>query len=84
MKHEDIYHRWVQAKSQVDVSEGFAGRVMNQVKLRPSYANRFAWPWSCLFERISVSPWARVTAIGTASIVGLARILLTLHLLLSV
>ncbi len=84
MKHEDIYHRWVQAKSQIDVSPGFAGRVMNQVRLRPSYANRFACQWSHLFERISVSSWARVAAIGIASIVGLARILLTLHLLLSV
>ncbi len=84
MKHEDIYHRWVQAKSQIDVSAGFAGCVMDQIKLKPSYANRFACQWSRLSERISVSSWARVTAIGIASIVGLARILLTLHLLLSV
>lgn len=84
MKHEDIYHRWVQMKSQVDVSPGFAGRVMDQVKLRPSHANRFARQWSRLVERISVSSWARVAAIGIASVAGLARILLTLHLLLSV
>ena len=36
-----------------------------------------------LIERISVSAWAKVATLAIASLMGLGRVLLTLHLLLS-
>jgi len=84
MNHEDMYHGWVQAKSQVDVSPGFSDRVMKRIGPEPAHASQRVLSWSRLIERISISAWAKVAAIAIASILGIGRILLTLHLLLSV
>lgn len=83
MKHEEIYHDWRQAKRQVDVSPDFSDRVMKQVRLTSSRPSQPVLLWSRLIERISVSAWAKVAAIAIASLMGLGRVLLTLHLLLS-
>ena len=84
MNHEDMYHGWVQAKSQVDVSPDFSDRVMKRIGSEPAHTSQRVSSWSRLIERISISAWAKVAAIAIASILGIGRILLTLHLLLSV
>lgn len=84
MNHDEIYHRWVQQRSQVELDADLADRVMNQIKLESPGARWLARQWMRLVERISVSSRAQAAALGLAGLVGLIRILLTLHLLLSV
>ncbi|UCD49578.1 MAG: hypothetical protein JSW27_18855 [Phycisphaerales bacterium] len=84
MKYEDIYRRWVQERSRIEVDPDFAGRVMNRIRFEPSWVSQLARRWARLVERISVSSRAQAAALGLAGLVGLIRILLTLHLLLSV
>ena len=83
MKREEIFYRWKQAKRQVDVSPDFSDRVMKRVRLAPSHASHRVWPWPRLIERINVSAMAKIATIALASLMGLGRVLLTLHLLLS-
>lgn len=82
MKHEDIYPSWVRARKQVSIDPAFADRVMDQVKRRQASGDSRIVHWSRLAERIGVSPWTKAAALGIASLLGLGRILLTLHLLL--
>ena len=82
MKHEEIYSSWVRAKKQVPIDPAFAEGVMNLVKLQQSPKDGRIVHWSRWAERVGVSPWTRAAALGIASLLGLGRILLTLHLLL--
>ena len=84
MNHEDLYHRWIQERSQVEVDPDFASRVMSRIKFEPRCGNRLTGLWSRLIERITVSSWAQLAAVGIAFLVGLGRVLLSLHLLLTV
>jgi len=84
MKHEDAYHRWTQARTRTDIRPDFADRVMNQVLLGQSRASQSPFRWARLAEQVSVSLWAKAAAIAIGSLLGLGRVLLTLHLLLSV
>jgi hypothetical protein len=45
-------------------------------------AERGAGFLPALVERISLRPWAQAAAVAVAAIVGIGRILLTLHMLL--
>jgi hypothetical protein len=83
MNQEEIYRRWRQAKRQVDVSSDFADRVMSQIGSVSPQTGRRHRPRQRLIERIDLSAWAKVAAIVIASLAGLGRALLTLHLLLS-
>jgi len=84
MNQEEIYQRWVQERSRVEIVPGFAGRVMSQIKTERSGTNRLARRWSHLVGRISLSSWAQAAAVGLAFLVGLSRVLASLYLLLSV
>ena len=84
MKQEDAYHHWRQARARADISPDFADRVMNHVTRGRSRASECPFPWARLAEQISVSLWARAAAIAIGSVLGLGRVLLALHLLLSV
>lgn len=84
MKHEDAYPRWKQARTRTDIRPDFADRVMNQVMVGQSRARQSPFHWARLAEHVSVSLWAKAATIATASLLGLGRVLLTLHLLLSV
>jgi hypothetical protein len=82
MKQQEFYRHWVQARRQVDVDPDFADRVMSQLSQRPvptaaSLLARFR-----LTQRIGASSWAKAAAIAIASMIGIGRVLLTLHVLL--
>ena len=82
MKHEDVYSSWVQARKQAPIDPTFADRVMEQIIVREKPREIRTARWSRLIERITLSPWAKAAAIVMASLLGLGRMLLTLHLLL--
>ncbi|MBN2132516.1 MAG: hypothetical protein JW741_23645 [Sedimentisphaerales bacterium] len=82
MKNEDVYRHWQQSHRQVATSPDFCRQVMERVARR---AGQHAVPKPVrmlLLERVSVRPWARAAAIAVAALIGIGRILLTLHVLL--
>ena len=82
MKNEDTYRHWCQSRKQVATSPDLCRRVMDQVARR---TEKDAVPQPAgipLIERLSVRPWARAAAIAAAALIGIGRILLTLHVLL--
>jgi hypothetical protein len=82
MSSQDVYHHWRQSHTYVATSPDFNRRVMDRIARR---AERDAVPQSeriALVERMSVWLWARAAAIAVAALIGITRILLTLHVLL--
>ncbi|MHC4518313.1 MAG: hypothetical protein ACYTAS_06980 [Planctomycetota bacterium] len=82
MRQQEHYHHWLQSRRHVDISPDFAGRVMSQV--RQQRGRRSVFDGSRLIRRIGASYWGQVAAVGVAAIIGVGRLLLTLHVLLSV
>jgi len=82
MKNEDTYRHWCQSRKQIATSPDFCRRVMDRIARR---TEKDAVPQPAripLIERVSVRPWARAAAIAVAALIGIGRILLTLHVLL--
>jgi hypothetical protein len=82
MKQNESYHRWVQARRQVDIDPHFADRVMSRLSQRPARTCESVLARFRLTQRIGASSWAKAAAIGIASIIGIGRVILTLHVLL--
>ncbi len=82
MKHEDIYERWVQEKKGVQVDAALAQSVMDQIRRGQAERKKSPALWFDLTRRIDMSRWTKAAVLGIASLLGLGRILLTLHLLL--
>jgi hypothetical protein len=79
MKNDDMYERWRQLHRQVTTSPDFSARVMDRIAhdAAGSRSRR-----SSPIEWISTAPWAQAATVAVATLVGVARILLTLHVLL--
>ncbi len=82
MKHEDIYLCWVQAQEEAPIDPAFADSVMDRIRLQGASQGGHIVPWSRWAERIGVSNWAKAAVLGITSLLGIGRVLLTLHLLL--
>ena len=82
MKNEDVYRHWQQSRKQVAVSPDFCRQVMERVARRTAREPVPKPVRIPLIERVSVRPWARAAAIAMAALIGIGRILLTLHVLL--
>ena len=82
MTSQEIFDAWKTQKKQIDVSEGFSNRVMANVHRRPT--TRTAGYLRPLFGGVTTRPWARAAVLAAGVIFGLARILATIHLVLSV
>jgi len=84
MKHDDAYQNWVQAKRETIVRPDFADGVMRRIGHEPAPVRRRIQPEAQRVERPGLSAWLRIAAVILASVLGFGRILLTLHVLLSV
>ena len=84
MKHDDTYRNWIQAKRETVVRPDFADRVMQQIEPESAHLRRSILPEAQWVERPGLSAWLRIAAVILASVLGFGRILLTLHVLLSV
>jgi anti-sigma factor RsiW len=79
MNPQEIFDAWKAQGSQDDVSRDFPDRVMAAIRRRE--ATRVAGGLA-LLRGIAARPWARVAALILGTLLGLARILATLHLIL--
>ena len=82
MKNEDVYRQWRHSRKQVATSPDFGLRVTGEINRQTSGGAAPKPARIPLIERVSVRPWARAAAIAVAALIGIGRILLTLHVLL--
>ena len=79
MNPQEVLDVWKAGKSQGDVGPEFADRVM--VAIRRRETTRGAGGLAIL-QAIAARPWARAAALVAGTLLGLARIIATLHLIL--
>ena len=79
MKPQEVFEVWKARKAQDDVGREFTNRVM--VAVRRQETTRVIGgmaPWRAIAAR----PWAKAAALIMGTVLGLARIIATLHLIL--
>jgi hypothetical protein len=79
MNPQEIFDAWKAQKSQDDVSREFTDRVM--VAIRRRETTRVIAGLATLHE-IAARPWVRAAGLIAGTLLGLARIIATLHVIL--
>ncbi len=79
MNPQEVFDTWKAQRSQDDVSPGFADRVITAIRRRE--ATR-AMEGLASLRALAAQPWAKAAALILGSLLGLARIFVTLHLIL--
>ena len=79
MNPQEIFDAWKVRKSQDDVSREFTDRVMVAVRRRE--ATRAIGSLTPL-RYVAARPWAKAAAMILGTLLGLARIVATVHLIL--
>ena len=79
MLNDDRYHEWLQTRREVRIDPGFSERVMKRIARRYDRPRR---PWTTVAARMSERPWARAAVLVIAAVLGIGRVLLTLHVML--
>jgi len=79
MNPQEIFDAWKAQKSQDGVSREFADRVMAAIRRRET--TRVVGGLTPLRD-IAAQPWAKAAAIIVGTLLGLARIVATVHLIL--
>lgn len=80
MKNEDMYRAWTQSRQRIDIDRGFSERVMDRIARDEVRSAGRSRRW-VLTERMCTASWAKAAAVGFATLIGIARALLTLHVL---
>jgi len=83
MKDHEVYESWKQAKSQIDVSQNFTGRVMNQVYKLEQSRKKPLLTMERLIELISFHPLAKTGLLAVGAITGIVRLIIMIHAILS-
>ncbi len=79
MNPQEVFEVWKARKSQGDVGPEFTDRVMAAIRRRET--TRVIGPLAPLRE-IAAQPWAKAAALILGTLLGLARIIATVHLIL--
>ncbi len=81
MNRQEVFEAWTRRKEQIEVPPGFSAAVMGRIREnRP--ARRTPGRVLAALSRTAVRPWAKAAMIVLGVSLGLARILLTLQLIL--
>ncbi len=79
MNPQEVFEVWKAQKAQGDVRPEFTDRVMAAIQRRE--ATRVRGPLVPL-RQIATRPWAKAAALILGTLLGLARIVATVHLIL--
>ncbi len=79
MNPQEVFEVWKARKAQGDVDREFTDRVMMAIRRRE--AARVIGPAARL-RGIAARPWAKAAALILGTVLGLARIIATVHLIL--
>jgi hypothetical protein len=83
MKDRKIYESWRQEKRQIDVSQNFTGRVMNQVYQLEQSRKSPLLKTERLIELISFHPLARTGLMAAGAVTGIVRLIIMIQAILS-
>ena len=83
MKDNEVYESWKQAKSQIDTSQNFTNRVMNEVYRREQSRNSSRLKIERLIELISFHPLAKTGLVAIGGVTGIVRLIIMIHAILS-
>jgi len=81
MNRQEVFDAWKAQKSQGDAGPGFTDRVMAGIRRRE--ATRAAENLAPLLRYRLPRPWAKAAVLILGTLLGLARVIATLHLVLS-
>lgn len=79
MLNDDRYHEWLRTRREVTVDPEFSERVMKRIARRNAAPRR---SWTTVTARMSERPLARAAVLVVAAVLGIGRVLLTLHVML--
>jgi len=81
MNRQEVFEAWKRQKGQIEVRHDFSAGVMRRIReSRPTSGERDRM--SLFLSQRAVRPWARAALIVIGGFIGLARILMTLQLIL--
>ena len=83
MKDNEVYESWRQKKGQIDVSQNFTDRVMNQVYQWRQSRKNSPLTMEGLIELISFHPLAKTGLVAAGAVTGIARLIIIINTILS-
>ena len=83
MKDKEVYESWRQKKGQIDVSQNFTGRVMNQVYQLEQSGKSPLFKMERLIELISFHPLAKTGLVAAGAVTGIVRLIIMINTILS-
>lgn len=83
MKSEEIYNIWKKRKSQIEVSNAFSGKVMNQIYQYEQAKRRPLFDMQRLVDIISAHTLAKVGLVAAGAAMGLVRVIFMILVILS-
>jgi uncharacterized protein (DUF488 family) len=83
MKDHEVYESWKQEKRQIDVSQNFSNRVMNDIDKWEQSRNAYPLKMERLIELISFHPLAKIGLISAGAVTGIVRLIIMINTILS-
>jgi hypothetical protein len=83
MKDHKVYESWRQEKSQIDVSQNFTDRAMNQVYQWEKSRKKPLFTMERLIELISFHPLAKTGLVAAGAVTGIVRLIIMINMILS-
>jgi hypothetical protein len=83
MKENEVYELWKQQRRQIEVSQNFTGRVMNEIYQLEQNRNITQLKMSRLIEVISFHPLAKTGLVAVGAVIGIVRIIIIILAILS-
>ena len=82
MKSNEVYESWKLKKCQVEVSQNFTDRVMNQIYQLEQNRNITQLKMNRLIELISFHPLAKTGLVAVGAVIGIVRVIIMIHTIL--
>ena len=82
MNHQELFEAWKKRREKIDVSPGFADRVMARLREGRTAPHAPAATSPSRLGRILARPWAKAAVVILGVLAGLVRIAMTLDLIL--
>jgi uncharacterized protein (DUF488 family) len=82
MKDNEVYESWRQEKRQIDPSQNFTNRVMDQVYQWEQSRKSPRFTIERLIELISFHPLAKIGLVAIGAVVGVVRLIIMIQTIL--
>jgi uncharacterized protein (DUF488 family) len=83
MKENEGYESWRQDKRQIDISQNFTDRVMNNVYQWEQSRKNPHFAIERLIELISFHPMAKIGLVAAGAVTGIVRLIIMINAILS-